>query len=103
MLLDESGAPLTWKTLDVVMREKVTAVRPGGGATAVVFRDSFGEALLPWLSQAFGRTVWYWSYGFDKALIEREQPAVVIQQLVERKLATIGPDGTPLKESRLEQ
>jgi len=96
VLHDDSGAPLTWKTLDVISREEVTAVHPGGGATAVIFRDSFGEALIPWLSQAFGRAVWRWSYGFDEALIERERPMVVIQQFVERKLTTIGPDGVPL-------
>jgi hypothetical protein len=93
-LRDGSGAPLTWKLLDVISRDKVEAVRPDGGPKAIVFRDSFGEALIPWLSQAFGHTIWRWSYGFDQALIERERPTVVIQQLVERKLLTIAPGGT---------
>ena len=99
VLQDDSGARLTWKLLDVVYRERVNAVRPDGGAKAVIFRDSFGEALIPWLSQAFGYTVWRWSYGFDEALIERERPLVVIQQITERKLTTIGPDGVPLPGS----
>ncbi len=95
-LHDDSNAPLTWKTLDVIFRKDVIAMRPNGGLTAVIFRDSFGEALIPWLSPTFGRTVWRWDYGFDHALIERERPSVVIQQLVERKLTTIGPDGNPV-------
>jgi len=53
---------------------------------AVIFRDSFGNRLNPFLSECFSRSVFLWTYDFDAATIAREQPAVVIYQLVERVL-----------------
>jgi hypothetical protein len=57
---------------------------------AVVFRDSFGSCLIPYLSEHFRRVVYSWqeAHGFDAALIQRERPDVVVQEIVERKLAT---------------
>jgi len=53
---------------------------------AVIFRDSFGNRLNPFLAESFSRSVFLWTYDFDAAVIEREKPAVVIYQLVERVL-----------------
>lgn len=53
---------------------------------AVMFRDSFAINLVPFLSEHFRRVHYYWSYDFDFPLVEREQPDVVIQELVERVL-----------------
>jgi len=58
----------------------------------VVFRDSFSTAVLPWLAESFGRGAYLWEYGFDKQVIELERPAIVIQEIAERKLSL------PLKE-----
>ncbi len=99
-LVSSDGAPVRWKPLDVVSRKELIIESAGPGTSAVIFRDSFGEALIPWLSPCFGRATWRWEYGFDRQLIERERPDVVIQQLVERKLMTIAPDGRPISESR---
>ena len=56
---------------------------------ALVLRDSFGAALVPFLAEHFRRTVFAWEdYPvFDVGLIERERPDVVIQEMVERKLS----------------
>jgi hypothetical protein len=56
---------------------------------AVVLRDSFAGALIPFLSEHFQRTFYLWQepFQFDTAVIERERPDVVIQEIVERKLA----------------
>ena len=56
---------------------------------AVVFRDSFAGRLVPFLSEHFRRAVYLWQelYQFDAALVERERPDVVIQEIAERKLA----------------
>jgi hypothetical protein len=56
---------------------------------AVVFRDSFGAALVPFLSEHFRRTVFVWQDypTFDSDTLEKERPDVVIQEIVERKLA----------------
>ena len=56
---------------------------------AVIFRDSFTARLMPFLSAGFQRVVYIWDYAFDRAVIERERPDVVIQEMVERCL--MGP------------
>jgi hypothetical protein len=63
----------------------------------VVFRDSFMTALLPWLAESFGRGAYLWEYGFDTKLIDAEHPAIVIQEIAERKLSI------PLDELRADR
>jgi hypothetical protein len=62
---------------------------------ALVFRDSFGDALIPFLAEHFRRTVYIWQDypTFDRELVEKEHPDVVLQEMVERKLAY--PDLVP--------
>lgn len=59
---------------------------------AVIFHDSFLGAMNTFLAQHFSRAECYWSYGFDAQAVERNKPAIVIQQFVERKLQTIVPE-----------
>jgi len=53
---------------------------------AVVYRDSMAIPLIPLLSENFRRVVYVSSQRLDPALIERERPDVVIEELVERNL-----------------
>jgi hypothetical protein len=53
---------------------------------AVVFRDSFASAMIPFLSEHFSRAVYLWQNNFDPTIIEQEQPDVVIQEWVGRHL-----------------
>jgi alginate O-acetyltransferase complex protein AlgJ len=62
----------------------------------VMFHDSFGLSLQPFLSESFSRIVFSsgptdWRLNFDPALIERERPALVIQEIAER--FAVGPTG----------
>ncbi len=58
-----------------------------GAPTALVFHDSFGVALLPFLLPHFRRTVAV-AYGHvDPELVERVRPDLVICEFVERSLA----------------
>jgi hypothetical protein len=57
---------------------------------AVVLRDSMAIPLIPLMSENFSRAVYVSSRAFDKALIERERPDVVIEELVERSLHAPG-------------
>jgi alginate O-acetyltransferase complex protein AlgJ len=62
----------------------------------VMFHDSFGLSLQPFLSESFSRIVFSsgptdWRLNFDPALVERERPAVVIQEIAER--FAVGPTG----------
>ena len=59
---------------------------PSGGPSVVMFRDSFMTNVLPWVAESFGRGVYLWEDGFDQKLVEAEHPAVVIQELAQRKL-----------------
>ena len=51
---------------------------------AVVFHDSFCEALRPYLAACFSRTVFVWSDHVRLDVVREEQPDLVIQQYVER-------------------
>ena len=52
---------------------------------ALVYRDSMADALIPLLSENFRRVV-YVTRPFERALVERERPDVVIDELVERNM-----------------
>lgn len=58
---------------------------------AVVYRDSFGSALVPFLAEHFQRMVTLWEYDVVPATIREEQPQVVIQQWVGRRLYNRAP------------
>ena len=70
----------------------ITEVRQGGtGVRAVMFRDSFASRLIPFLSEHFSRILYQWQNDFDPELVHREQPDVVIQEMVGRHLYTFVP------------
>jgi hypothetical protein len=79
--LAEEMQPQLWKRADPALPR------------AVVLRDSFAGALIPFLSEHFRRTLYLWQEPpeFDTDVIEREHPDVVIQEIVERKLAAPFP------------
>jgi hypothetical protein len=63
---------------------------------AVVFRDSFASFLVPFLGQHFNRIVFVWQRSWNLDVIRREQPDIVIDEMLERYLVT------PLVDSREE-
>ncbi len=54
---------------------------------AVMFRDSFANALVPYLSESFSRIVYVWERDVNRQVVEAERPDVVIQEIAERFLA----------------
>ena len=58
---------------------------------AIIFRDSFTSGLVPFLSEHFSRALYLWEYDVNPAIVEAEQPHVVIQQIVGRHLGTTLP------------
>ncbi len=52
----------------------------------LVWHDSFGPDLRRFLKESFGESVFISGYALDEELIRQEQPDLVIQQVVERKL-----------------
>jgi len=69
----------------------VTVVDDPDLPRAVVYRDSFGSALVPFLAEHFSRMVTVWEYDVVPATIREEQPQVVIQQWVGRRLYNRAP------------
>lgn len=69
-------------------------VQPSGPRepSVVVFRDSFFTVVLPFLAESFGRGVYLWEDGFDPKVIDAEKPAIVIQQIAQRKLMRPVPE-----------
>ena len=69
--------------------------------TMVMFRDSFGVALVPFLAENFRRSVfvWDWNYEADffKEVVEKERPDIVIDECGERVLYYLetGPQHRP--------
>ena len=57
---------------------------PDAVGKAVLFRDSFAEAWLPFLGHHFRETIYLRQTGWDKPFLEREKPDVVIDEMVER-------------------
>lgn len=55
---------------------------------AVIYRDSFSTAVLPFLVEHFSRTRILWQHAVDPEVIRRERPAVVIHEIVGRRFGT---------------
>jgi len=85
-----ANSDLQWQR-DPLQRIMHTTTRhlPDRGPSLVMFHDSFGFAMQPFLSQAFGRA-FYLNCGpyFEPTLVESARPAVVVQEIVERTLMT---------------
>jgi len=58
---------------------------------AVIFRDSFFSAVVPFTSEHFSRAVYLWQNDFDAEVVQREHPDIVIQEIVGRHLYNFIP------------
>ncbi|MFT3737780.1 MAG: hypothetical protein QM786_03400 [Breznakibacter sp.] len=54
------------------------------GLKVLIFRDSFCSALVPYLSESFGETFFFWTYEMDWSIINKIKPDLVVFQFVER-------------------
>jgi hypothetical protein len=70
---------------------RIVTEAPNRGPRAVVFMDSFGPGLVPFLSEDFSRVVYLWQDNVDPQVVQQERPQVVIQELVGRALSTLIP------------
>ena len=52
----------------------------------IMFHDSQGDWLEPYLADTFSRSIFALKTAFDRDLIERERPQVVIEEVGERRL-----------------
>lgn len=54
--------------------------------SAVVFRDSFMDAVIPFLSEHFSKVTYQRSFAIDFQIIEEERPDIVIYEVAQRYL-----------------
>ena len=60
--------------------------------TALIFHDSFGRGLLPFLTRHFRQSDTLWRIGPERELLEEQRPDVVIVEIAERHLLTTPPE-----------
>lgn len=58
---------------------------------AVIYRDSFASALVPFMSEHFSRALYLWERDIDPTTITAERPNVVVHEWVGRRLSTAMP------------
>jgi hypothetical protein len=58
---------------------------------AIIFRDSFATSWRPLLGLHFKEVIYLWHYDWDRPLIEREKPDVVIDEILERRINLLDP------------
>lgn len=74
---------------------------PSQEITAVVFRDSFFTALMPFFAQNFNYVRYYWqSYEHDmvRQIVSEDPPDIFVEQFVERRLDTNLMDITSISD-----
>lgn len=79
-------ATVDYPGLNLRRPPKVTVIDDPRLPRAVIFRDSFGNAMAPWLSELFRRTVFIRAARTIPAVLEQERPDVVIFEIAERSL-----------------
>lgn len=85
------AAALPKESRNPKMPPVVYTCEAASGPPAVLFRDSFGEFLWPFVAADFRRAAVVVSDTLEPAVLDAEQPAVVIQELVARKLYLFAP------------
>ena len=74
-----------------LVHPRIVTEAPNRGPRAVVFMDSFGPGLVPFLSEDFSRVLYLWQHNVDPRVVQQEEPQVVIQEWVGRALSTLLP------------
>jgi alginate O-acetyltransferase complex protein AlgJ len=59
--------------------------------SVIVFHDSFGAAMEPFLGYSFGNVIYIGQHELDARSVEREKPTIVISEIVEREFNVSNP------------
>jgi len=68
---------------------RITTINTGNPGRLVMFRDSFGNALHPFLAERFGKALFSRATPYDLTTVVQEQADTVVIELVERNLPTL--------------
>jgi len=58
---------------------------------AMLYHDSFATLLKPLIAHSFSEFTTFWTYRWERALIQQERPDVIIDLMAERMLARLDP------------
>lgn len=67
-----------------------TAAQTGNGKSILVYRDSFGRALIPYMGGTFDNVTFNRSTPYDLSLVEKTECDYVLIEIVQRNLADLG-------------
>jgi hypothetical protein len=70
-------------------RTTVSSIPGSGLPRALVFHDSFSDALIPYLSEHFSLAVFAHSFSVDLDLVDSEEPDIVIYEIAQRYLTVL--------------
>lgn len=81
--------------------EPIYTENPSEKFKLLMFHDSFSNAWVPYLGHHFKRVVYIWQYNWNKSVIEKEKPDIVVDEILERSFNVADPkklmqeDGLP--------
>ncbi len=73
---------------------------PATRGKMVMFHDSFAQHLFLFLGQNFGRIVFVWQPHWNKPVIEREKPDIVVDDILQRVLIFLNPEDARKDDER---
>jgi alginate O-acetyltransferase complex protein AlgJ len=68
---------------------EIRFVNDSGSFKALIFRDSFSRAMIPFFKESFRESVFIWT-PFDRRLLDIEKPDIVIYEVIEREIEVFG-------------
>lgn len=77
---------------DIMIRTKASS---GNGKSILVYRDSFGRAMIPYMGESFDSAVFHRSTPYDLSVMENVECDYVLIEIVERNLRDLGEIGIP--------
>ncbi|MCB0382305.1 MAG: hypothetical protein KDD05_03120 [Psychroserpens sp.] len=91
---DESTVYLSQKTASELVPIKseyhhLHFKNPNRKRKLIMYRDSFSNAWIKFFNSSFGETIYFRDYNIKPDIIDKEQPDVVIVEVIERQLSTV--------------
>ncbi|EEF59048.1 alginate O-acetyltransferase AlgX-related protein [Pedosphaera parvula] len=79
-------------------RLPVITTNPSARGNAIVFRDSFSIAWIPYIGHNFNKVTYLWQRELDLPFIQAEKPDVVVDEILERFFCRSNPHELKLSE-----
>jgi len=84
------------------MNESIVTQNPAQKGKVILFRDSFATAWIAFIGYHFNQAIFLGERVWDRAMLEREKPDLVIDEIVERKFNNEAPLQLLAKDEKTE-